>query len=242
MVTRYQYHSCFIKNPRVLENITEESKKTLVKHSALIIIQKKNGWAKEFKIEDRVYLLEEGKALLSCLGEDGKKIILDILEEGSIFGDLDFSGKEKYKIDCLFIEPFPKNILKICEIKKEEFLNILSKNPALAVHILSMLSLRISALEGKVSSLALSGLKTRILSELIRLGQPYVDSKKCLDESCRRIGFKISHESLAQMTGAVRESVSKAVAELKRDGFIFLDQEKHMIVNLGNKTDSNLYS
>ncbi|RJQ38792.1 Crp/Fnr family transcriptional regulator [Candidatus Microgenomates bacterium] len=209
--------------------------KSLKKYGKVISIQEKKDIACEFELVfDRIYILVSGKAFLSRIEKDGRKIIFDILEEGSILGNLDFLSKEKLNpLDPLYIEPLSANIIKLYEFNKQNFLEVLSKNPTFALHILSDFSGRISRLEKKIEAIALSQIKFRLLYELIQLSSPH----EILKDSFR-MDIKITHEKLAEITGVVRETVSKTIKQLKEEGFIRFDKQKNMIISLEKKRES----
>lgn len=224
IVTRSKTSFFILKNSNILKNFNDRLKEILALQSTLITLDTKKGLGDEFEIVDKIYILAEGRAFLSCIKSDGRKIVLEDLEEGSIFGDLDFLGDNKYSNQAFFIEPFPKSAVKIYEFKKDEFLKILLENPNLVLEVLSVVSQRMSKLEKKIEELAFFSLKSRLLSELIRLAQPEEE------KGFLKIKYRITHEKLGQVIGAVRETVSKTLSELKNDGYIFYDKKKNLII------------
>lgn len=227
IITRGQTSFYILKNFSLFKDLDDGIKKDLASQSILLTLQTRKNIGNEFEIADKVYLLAEGKVFLSYIDSEGRKIILENLEEGSVFGDLDFLGEDQYHQESFFIEPYPKTTAKICEFNKNAFLKILSSHPSLSLPVLSSVSKRVSRLEKKIEELAFYSLKGRLLSELIRLSYP-VDKR----ENVFKVRFKLTHEKLAQTIGAVRETVSKALTELKKEGFVFYDNRKHLIVNL----------
>lgn len=215
-----------LKNAKSLKNIDDKTKEDLAKYGSLITIESKKSITDEIEMANKVYLLAEGRIFLSYIENDGRKIILDDLDEGNFFGDLDFFSENRYKNESLFIEPFPKTTVKICEFRKEDFLSVLSQNPKISIHIISSLSHRVFKSEKKIEELALYNLKAKILSELIELGESSNQT-----ESKVKLNFKISHEKLAQTIGAVRETVSKSLSELKKEGFVLYDNKRNLVIN-----------
>ena len=45
------------------------------------------------------------------------------------------------------------------------------------------------------------------------------------------IPMKLTHEELADMTGVTRETVTRALKELRRDGIIDLDGNRHFVID-----------
>lgn len=228
IISRYQPSLYILRNSDIFVRLEQDVFENLASRGNLLHFQAKRSADSEYELGNKVYVLVEGKAFLSCIGSDGKKIILEELEEGSIFGDLDFFANEGGN-ECFFIEPFPKSSIKVYEFKKEVFLEFLLKNPALALKVLSAVSKRVERLESKIEEQTFLSLKTRLLAELVRLGQATGKGKQV------KVKYKITHEKLAEAVGAVRETVSKTLAELKREGLISYDRRKAIIVHLGRK-------
>lgn len=208
------YGACFINNTGLFTLLDKKFLDRIVKKSKVYSLVKKRGLTEEFPIEGKVYIIHEGIVFLSCMDQNGKKIILDILSPGSIFGDLDFTGEKKFSNECLFIEPFGK--AGVCEMKKDDFEEILLDNPHFALSILSSLSNRLLALEQKVGTLVFSDVEARLIAQIVSLGQKHgsEDSEKIT------IDIKVTHEKLAEMVGAARETVSEAISNLRKKGII----------------------
>ena len=200
----------------------------LLKRHKVLVLEHKINEAEEIQLKaNSIYIIGEGELFLSCIGIDGKKIIIDHLREGSIFGDFDFDGLDEYEDGFLFIEPILKRKATVYVFDKRDFLEGFLENPYLTAQIFSNFSHQFVSLVEKIEALTFLNLKTRLIYELVRLGEPDSENSDMI-----RINFKITHEKLAQSAGAVRETVSKALADLKKEGLIFYDSNKNLIVNI----------
>lgn len=227
LITQYQTPLSLLKRLTLLEDLDHQIVEALASHSSIIELTFKKNIPDEFQLRDKIYVVVEGDAFLSCIDRNGKKIIIDNLRIGSIFGDLNLLEEDQHSTNCLFVEPFPKSQAKFCVFNKREFLEILSRYPPLSIRILSNVSKRVSKLEQKIEELAFYSLETRLLIELAKLGQP-----NPLADDQIKVKPKITHEKLAESTGSVRETVSRALSRLKRIGFVFYDRQKHLVVKL----------
>lgn len=214
-----------INNLKIFNRLDDALKKELAFKSEYVESKE----AEEIQVDTRniVYIVAEGKAFLSFIEENGRKIILDVIEKENILGDLDFSEGIGHGSENLFIESFPKTRIILLKFSKGDFINILSADPIFPFYILSEFSHMILRLEKKIEELALYGLKTRLFSELIRLAEPDMNNNNFL-----RIDYKITHEKLAESTGSVRETVSRALSELKKEGFVFYDKKRNIIIDI----------
>lgn len=236
-----QYRKIFmlLKKLRTFRNSNEPLEKYFRRYGKIINVKSKKNLPSEFDLSNnKIYILIQGMAFLSCLGEDGRKIIFDILEEGSIVGDLDFLNDGKHNsYNCLYIEPLNKDSVIIYEFGRENFLNVISQKPVFALYILSDFSRRISRLEKKIEELAFSRVRFRILYELIKLSESLNGS-----EYRFKMNVKITHEKLAEVTGVVRETISKTLAQLKKEGIVYYDENKNLIIDLESKRGTTEYS
>jgi len=165
------------------------------------------------EVQDRVYLLKQGKVKL-YRGSGGRRIVLETLEGGSIFGG--FSPMHPTRDDneegnfaaC-------EEDTHLCVMSKNDFLDILKARPEIALNFIQEMAKRMHVLEDRFQDLALLDAKSRILNELWRLG-------KQTDEDTVRIP-RITHERLAERLALSREAVSRAIAELRKSGEIRQD-------------------
>lgn len=224
--------SSVIKKLKILKDIDQKTREELAKKGQIFTLTSKKNYLKELPIEDKAYFLIEGRAFLSCIEPDGRKMIMENLFKGDFFGDLGFREEEKLappplETNCIFLEPLPKEEIQILVLSKKDFLQILSTSPCLMTKVLSSAVWRINQLEQKLEEIAFFGLETKILTELVKLGDIEPG-----EEAIVKVNSKITHEKLAQSTGSVRETVSRAISKLKRTGLIFHDRQKHLIVRL----------
>lgn len=226
----YKEHLNILGKLALFEDLDFNTQHLLAQKASLITLSAQKNIIQEFPLADKIYLLGEGKIFLSCIEESGRKIIIDNLKEGNIFGNLDLLNKTGQTNPCLFIEPFPKTSAKILSFKREDFLEILLHDHLLSLKLISEASERVHNLEKKIEELAFFDLRVRLLSELVRLGE--VSSVHESTPGIVAIRSEITHEKLAETTGSVRETVSKTLAKLKREGLVFYDRNKNLIVRL----------
>lgn len=232
MPMKTTYGVCFVRETGLFTTLPKDLLDKIAKKSKVHSLVRQRGLTEELPIEGRVYIIHEGMAFLSCIDENGKKIILDILSPGSVFGDLDFTGEQKFTNDCLFIEPFGK--AGICEMKKEDFKEILKENPEFAISLLASLSNKLLSLEQKVGLLVFSDVEARLIAQLASLGQKHGKET----ENKIEIDIKLTHEKLAEMVGAARETVSENLSKLQKKGILSTNKDKKFTLHK-NKLSSS---
>lgn len=167
----------------------------------------------------KVYLLFRGQVKLYELSFSGKKVIVDVLDAGAIFGDISTNGHDSPSIKN-FAESIDASIVGV--LPKERFHAFLLKYPTVSLKVIDLLSQKLLQAEEKIKDLSLGKIENRILHELIRF------SKKSGRETRRVyvVTQKITHEELAGMVGTTRETVTKTLNDLKRKRVVAIDLDR----------------
>lgn len=156
--------------------------------------------------KDKVFIVKTGQVELYQLNADGKKVIIERLLPGSLFGDL---GTEAQ------VETFVAATIDscVCSLEKDKFFFLVSQYPELSEKLMKQLFHRLSQVEKRMSSLASDNAFKRLLKLLLNLGK-----KKSQDYM--EISEKFTHEELAQMLGISRQTVTTLINQLERKGLI----------------------
>lgn len=157
--------------------------------------------------KDRVYVVQSGEVEMYQLTPSGKKVIIDRLKSGSVFGDL---GAES-SID-VFVEATQKS--EICSLDKEKFFDLISQYPDLSTDFMKNLFNRLLALEKRLSSLAADNALQKVIKLLLSL------SKQKHEEDYVIVTDKFTHEELSQMLGISRQTVTTLINQMEKKGFI----------------------
>ena len=164
---------------------------------------------------DQLYVIAEGKLKLGTSSGDGRENLLSILGPGEMFGEL-----------SLF-DPGPRTSTatavtdaKLLSLGQEKLLPWLAENPKVSLQLLARLAQRLRRTNEAVGDLVFSDVPGRVAKALIDLGERF---GKKTDEGLF-VHHDLTQEELAQLVGASRETVNKALADfagrnwLKRDG------------------------
>ena len=175
---------------------------------------------------ENVFLLKEGEVTL-YRSVDGRKIILDVLKPGAVFGNIGF---DVHSGESHFAEITQKAF--ICTLPKNFFLQILQKRPDIALQALKVLSKRVSQYEMQIRTLSALQARDRILATVHLLNEK---ERESILPPILRMHTKITHEKLGNMTGLTRETVTKQLAELEKDGMIVVTGKHVELTDMGRK-------
>lgn len=151
---------------------------------------------------DKLYLVREGLVRLHTVDDEGRGLTLRYVKPGGFFGEEALTGAERR----YFAEAVAEAVL---ELRSPRTLSPAERR-ALTLHLAA-------AVGGLYRSLArLSGkrLKARLAAELLELcDSPLTETDEAGDPVVR-----ITHDDLAAAVGSVRETVTKVIGDLSREG------------------------
>lgn len=174
--------------------------------------------------QGKVFFLREGEVDIYHKASSGKKIIVNTLQAGDMFGDLHLVPRSQETVGD-YARAASK--IRVCVVDKLEFMDYLQRKPQVAFRIIEELSQRLSRSESQVRDLALNTVAIRLLNELQRLGEQYGEAIE--QEILIRKHF--THEELADRISATRETVTKVMGELEEKQFLRYDSERNIIIN-----------
>jgi len=166
---------------------------------------------------DSLYVLRQGRAKVVLIGEDGREVILGVLEPGAHFGELALIDDQPRSAHVIAMEDSQLLILR-----REDFRRRVEANPSVAWALLTELSRRLRRADQKIGGLVLLDVPGRISRLLLDLSQ---------ESSNGTIEKPLTHQTIAQMIGASRETVSRAMKEFQQEGLIRVERRRIAVAN-----------
>ncbi|CAM3819407.1 Crp/Fnr family transcriptional regulator [Occultella aeris] len=176
---------------------------------------------------DRLYVIGSGKVKLGHMAPDGREHLLAILGPGEILGEVSL------------YDPGPRTATatalattEMVELSHQGLLQILDARPEVSQHLLRSLALRLRRTNDKVADLIFSDVPGRVAKALLDLGRRFGERTDA--------GLKVTHdltqEELAQLVGATRETVNKALAEFSSRGWLQLQGRSVILIDIDRLT------
>ena len=160
---------------------------------------------------DRLYVIGSGKVKLGRRSNDGRENLLSVLGPAEMFGEL-----------SLF-DPGPRTATAtavsdtvLYELSHTELITWLEKYPAVAKHLLEALARRLRRTNEALADLVFSDVPGRVAKALLDLSTRFGEQ---VDEGLR-VAHDLTQEELAQLVGASRETVNKALADFAARGWV----------------------
>lgn len=153
------------------------------------------------------YMVGEGKIKIFKLSPMGKEHILHIFGQGEPFGEVPvFHGW-----------PFPATAEALVKTKtlffpRARFIQLVENNPAIALNMLAVLSLRLRRFATQIENLSLKEVPARLANYLIYLSEEQGGG----DE----VTLEISKGQLASLLGTIPETLSRIFGKMSEEGLI----------------------
>ena len=172
---------------------------------------------------DRLYVIAEGKMKLGRTSTDGRENLLAILGPGEMFGEL-----------SLF-DPGPRSATvtavtetQLVSMGHDQLKEFLGQRPGVALTLLSALAGRLRKTNDVVADLVFSDVPGRVAKALLdladRFGRPVDDGV--------HVHHDLTQEELAQLVGASRETVNKALADFASRGWLRLEPRSVLLLDV----------
>lgn len=161
---------------------------------------------------DALFVVRSGRVKVVLVAEDGREVILGILGVGEHFGELSLIDDQPRSAHVVAMEDATLLVLR-----REDFRRRVEQNPAVAWALLLELSRRLRRADEKIGSLVLLDVPGRIARVLL----------DAVDEAGGdRIEKPLTHQTIAHVIGASRETVSRALREFVDAGWIATEKRR----------------
>ncbi|RTI49717.1 Crp/Fnr family transcriptional regulator [Thermus scotoductus] len=151
---------------------------------------------------DRVYRVLEGLVRLEAVDEEGNALTLRLVRPGGYFGEEALAGMERTyfaeAVTEVVAEPLPKE-----------------PHPEEIRQVLLSLAQALSESYRRIERLATQRLKNRMAAAILELAETPL-----AHEEPEGLVLRATHDELAAAVGSVRETVTKVIGELTREGYI----------------------
>jgi CRP/FNR family cyclic AMP-dependent transcriptional regulator len=163
---------------------------------------------------EALFILKAGQVRLYRIAADGRKLVLATLGPGTVFGEMTAIGQS---MTDSFAEAVDECV--VCIMSRLDIEAVMLEHPAVALQMVRLLSKRLHEAEDRLQEMAFTPVPerlARLLLSLVRNGEVAGHS----------------HQELADMIGTSRETVSRAMVDLKSAGIVEIDRRCIRLLNV----------
>ncbi|MEI2711782.1 MAG: Crp/Fnr family transcriptional regulator [Nocardioides sp.] len=172
---------------------------------------------------DRLYVVTEGKVKLGRTSADGRENLLAILGPGQMFGELSLfdPGPRSATVTAVTDTTF-------AYLSHADLLRWLEGRPMVARGLLSQIASRLRKANDVNADLVFSDVPGRVAKALLDLADRF---GRTADDGVH-VHHDLTQEELAQLVGASRETVNKALADFASRGWLRLEPRSVILMDV----------
>ena len=171
---------------------------------------------------DRLYIIVDGKVKLARHAPDGRENLLSVMGPSDMFGELSI------------FDPGPRTSSAVCvtEITAATMNSTMLKqwidtHPEISQQLLRVLARRLRRTNASLADLIFTDVPGRVAKTLLQLANRF----GMQEGGALRVNHDLTQEEIAQLVGASRETVNKALATFAHRGWIRLEGKSVLIVD-----------
>lgn len=210
-----------LENLKIFNGIKDSSVNELCKIAEVRCYIKDRHIFRDKEFIDDIYIVQNGKVALYKINEYGQKKVIFILGEGAIINDVTLDDLPS-SINCEAFE----NCEIIC-FKKGKFIELMEKDFKVATIIINSLAKKTRRMYRQLKNSTSLKVEKKVAAKLWKLSKDY--GKEVEDGIL--IDLVLSVTYLAEMFGIPRETISRALKILSKEGLIIQKNKKIIITD-----------
>jgi CRP-like cAMP-binding protein len=169
---------------------------------------------------DFFFTITEGRIKVTILGDDGREVILSVLGPGDFFGEMALLDNEPRSATAIAVEES-----ELLSLHRSDFQSVLNDNRSITNALIRVLSARLRRANHQISTLALLDVYGRVARVIVDMARE--EGKRLRDG---RIAFRrATHQEIANRIGTTRETVTRMLKDLERQGLIHVEGKEIVV-------------
>ncbi|MFN8523885.1 MAG: Crp/Fnr family transcriptional regulator [Chloroflexota bacterium] len=164
---------------------------------------------------EALFLLKAGRVQIYRLSPEGKKLVVSSLEPETFFGDMPLAGQQMYGAFAEAVED-----CTICVLGRADLERLVKSSPIVGIRLLEVTGQRLVEAEAALESFAFKSVAARLAAVLLRLAS---------HSDGRLTGH--SHQDLADVVGAYRETVTQTLDRFRRERLVELGRKEIQLLD-----------
>jgi CRP-like cAMP-binding protein len=168
---------------------------------------------------DSFFMILEGRIKVTILGDDGREIILSVLGPGDFFGEMALLDNEPRSATAIAVEE-----TELLLLQRADFQSVAAKR-SITGALVKVLTARLRRANHQISTLALLDVYGRVARVILDMAKE--EGKRLRDGS---MTFRRpTHQEIANRIGTTRETVTRMLKDLERQGLIKVEGKEIVV-------------
>ncbi|MDR1237791.1 MAG: Crp/Fnr family transcriptional regulator [Propionibacteriaceae bacterium] len=174
-------------------------------------------------IGDTFYIVASGKMKMGRRATDGRESLIAILGPGEMLGELTLFDPGPRTATAVAVSEVELSVLSHAQLIAE-----IQAHPRLAIHLLSSLATRLRRTDEVIGDLVFCDVPGRVARTILDLTERFGVKA----ERGSHVRHELTQEELAQLVGASRETVNKALSGFAGRGWIRLEGKAMTVMDI----------
>ncbi len=171
---------------------------------------------------DALYVVIEGKMKLTRAAADGRENLLSVVGPGEMFGELSLFDPRPRTSSASAVTD-----AALASLKHEALIPWLRERPDVSLHMLRQLARRLRRANDVNANLVFTDVPGRVAKNLLDLAERFGNQ----ESDGLHVHHDLTQEELAQLVGASRETVNKALADFAARGWLQISARSVLILD-----------
>jgi CRP/FNR family cyclic AMP-dependent transcriptional regulator len=171
---------------------------------------------------DALYVVIDGKMKLTRAASDGRENLLGVIGPGEMFGELSLFDPRPRTSSASAVTD-----ATLVALKQEALMTWLRERPEVALHMLRALAQRLRRANDVTADLVFTDVPGRVAKNLLDLADRFGTQ----EADGLHVHHDLTQEELAQLVGASRETVNKALADFAARGWLQISARSVLILD-----------
>lgn len=171
----------------------------------------------------QLHVILSGKVKISRASIDGRENLLAVLGPGDLFGELSLFNPGPRTATATAITD-----AQLATFSHDDLRPVIIEQPEVAAELLRVLAERLRQTNDAMADLVFTDVPGRVAKALLSLAERFGET----DPDGVRVHHDLTQEELAQLVGASRETVNKALSDFASRGWLRVDARAVVLLDL----------
>ena len=165
-----------------------------------------------------MYLLSAGRVKVALASNEGKELVLNYLEAPAHFGEMSLVDSQTRSADVIAVTD-----IELFALDGKDLSAAIQLQPKLALSLIATLSRRLRQTIGRLEDMAFHDATHRVMRVVLNVATAGLETRGI------PIVQGMTHYDIATLAGTSRETASRVIAQLMREGSVTADGRKLLV-------------
>ena len=211
-----------LRRAPLLDGLDDENARALRRQISEVKLSRGEHLFLEGQDGDRLYVVLDGKIKLTRAAADGRENLLSVLGPGEMFGELSLFDPRPRTSSASAVTD-----VMLAALGHDALRAWLLEHPEASMHMLRQLARRLRRANDVTADLVFTDVPGRVAKNLLDLADRFGQQ----ESDGLHVHHDLTQEELAQLVGASRETVNKALADFAARGWLQISARSVLILD-----------